>query len=95
METRLNLPPPKNTRSTGKSVTIDMYVMERVSGKFGIDAMMTGLRTMKSWCEDNAPGYRYVKGTARFMFAEKDHADAFRTQFGDALYPPETSQAKQ
>ena len=95
METRATLPKPKNTRSTGKSVTIDMYVMERVSGKFGIEAMMSGLRTMKAWCEEHTPGYRYTKGTTRFMFAEQAHADAFRARFAEALTPPETSQAVQ
>ena len=43
--------------------------------------MISGLRTMKAWAEENAPGWRYVAGRQVFQFPTLDDSDRFKAAF--------------
>lgn len=62
-------------------VNINLDDCNRVSGEPGLMGMISGLRTMKAWAEENAPGWRYVAGRQVFQFPTLDDSDRFKAAF--------------
>lgn len=69
-------------------VRIDQTDCHRASGQDGLAGMIAGLRMMKAWADEHAPGWRYVNGRQTFQFDTLGQLDAFTGAF---LTQPETT----
>lgn len=62
-------------------VRIDQTDCHRAAGQDGLAGMIAGLRMMKAWADEHAPGWRYVNGRQTFQFATLEQLDRFTETF--------------
>jgi len=72
-------------------VPIDVSTCEIVSGELGWEGVLSGLTTLRRWCDQNTPGYRYNARQGQFRFVTEDQCQLFRLKFRTALVGARTA----